>query len=305
MRKLMQSSDGIKWRSEDRPCSICGSRKSKRLGARGGRAHRERKGIETDIVRCLNCQTIYTKPTLIPESNPYATETVEDYFQLHDSEQRLLNGELLIGFAESLLGQKGKLLELGCGRGELLASAANRGWAAYGVEMTEGYANAARLNGIEVECASIQDSKLLNQTYDVIWLAAVLEHLYDPMETLKRVREALRPGGLVFIDVPNELSLAMRIGNLYMRVRGRDWVINLSPTFSPFHVVGFSPASLKYALNSAGFHIHTVCLPKWRNALPQGENIRQKIERRILSVAQSVGAHIGMGDGITCWAVRD
>ena len=197
------------------------------------------------------------------------------------------------------------MLELGCGRGELLVGASNRGWSVYGVEMTENYAEVARSQKIEVECNSIQGCKSLDQTYEVILLAAILEHLYDPMETLKRVRNALRPGGLVFIDVPNELSLTMRTGNLYMRARGRDWVINLSPTFSPFHVVGFSPVSLQRALKSAGFRIHTMEIRKWSNALPQGKSFVQKIERLALGIAQSIGERLSMGDGITCWAIRE
>src|SRR5215831_8620802 len=103
------------------------------------------------------------------------------------------------------------MLEIGCGRGELLVGAANRGWSVHGVEMTEGYAQLARSRGIEVECSPVEKCQSLNQTYDVILLAAVLEHLYDPLGILRRVKDALRPGGLVFIDVPNETSLMMKI----------------------------------------------------------------------------------------------
>jgi SAM-dependent methyltransferase len=300
----MQSSDGTRWHAEERPCPICGSRRIKELGARGGRAHHEGKGVETRVVRCKDCQVVYTYPTLIPESNPYEKESAEEYFQLHDSQQKILQGEALAKDAARILGGTGRMLELGCGRGELLKGALNQGWSVYGVEMTEDYARVARSHGIEIEEASIENCKSLDQTYDVILLAAVLEHLYDPMKTLERIRNALRPGGLLFIDVPNESSLTMRIGNLYMRARGRDWAINLSPTFSPFHVVGFSPTSLRNALNSVGFSIHTLNVPKWNNALPEGKTTGQKIERFAMGFVQSVGRVIGMGDGISCWAIR-
>ncbi len=93
--------------------------------------------------------------------------------------------------------------------------------------------------GINVEQSSIQKSSLLNQTgrYDVILLAAILEHLYDPLETLHKVHKALRIGGLVFIDVPNEMSLRCAARNLYMRLR-EDWCVNLSPTFLTFSCCG-------------------------------------------------------------------
>ena len=272
---------------------------------RGGLAHREGKGVETSVVQCVDCEVIYTNPTLIPESNPYAEETAEEYFQLHDWNRKVTNGEFLAAVAESVLGRPGSMLELGCGRGELLVGAANRGWTVYGVEMTESYAEIAQSKGVRIECSSIQQCKSLGRTYDVILLAAILEHLYDPVETLKKVRDALRPGGLVFVDVPNESSLTMRIGNLYLRARGHDWVMNLSPTFSPFHVVGFSPASLSRTLKSAGFRIHKLEVPRWNNALAQGKGLRQKVERLAFGAVQAAGAYIGMGDGITCWAVRE
>ncbi len=105
---------------------------------------------------------------------------------------------------------------------------------------------------MRVEVADALVAQSLSEEWDVILLAAVLEHLYEPMPVLRRVRDALRPGGLVYIDVPNECALYTRVGNLYQRLRGRDWAVNLSPTFPPFHVVGFCPESLKRALQTAG-----------------------------------------------------
>ena len=302
---LLKSSDGTLWRPEHRPCPICGSEWSRTLGARGGRAHRDGKGVETYIVQCCGCEVLYTKPTLIPATDPPATS--DEYFHHHDSDRKTQIGESLAAFAESVLHHTGKMLELGCGRGELLAGAAKRGWEVYGIEMTEDFARAAKSRGVQVESASIEGSELLErpEAYDVILLAAVLEHLYNPFDTLVKINRALRPGGLLFIDVPNELSLTMRIGNLYMRARGKDWAINLSPTFSPFHVVGFSPTSLRNTLRRAGFRVHTMVVPKWANVLPRGTTLTHKIERLALGAVQSVGSKIGMGDGIACWAVRD
>ena len=303
-KTLLKSPDGTRWFLEDRPCPVCGSRRARKLGARGGAAHHALSGVETNVVKCKDCKVIYTHPTLIPETNPYESKTAEEYFQLHDEQQKVLQGEQLAAFAEKILGRPGRILELGCGRGELLKGAANRSWTAFGVEMTEDFIRVARSQGVEIEYSSIENCKSLDQTYDVVLLAAILEHLYDPMETLRRIKNALRPGGLLFIDVPNEASLTMRIGNLYMRARGKNWVVNLSPTFAPFHVVGFSPTSLRNTLDSIGFEIHTLDVPKWRNALPRAVTTEQKIERLGLSVVQYIGSLLGMGDGITCWAVR-
>jgi len=299
------SPDGTLWIAEDRACPGCGATATKTFGARGGVAHHERKGVRTNIVQCLQCDIVYTKPTLVPQSNPYATETADEYFQMHDSQEKTRTGEWLAASAETILKRKGKILEIGCGRGELLAGAANRGWDVYGIEMTNAFAQIACSMGINVECSSAEESTSLDDTYDVILLAAILEHLYDPVDILKRVHAALRPGGLVFIDVPNELSLTMRVGNFYMRLRGRDWAINLSPTFSPFHVVGFSPKALTRLLASVGFRVHNMWMPRWRNPPPRGNTVVGKFEHLGLGVVARVGEVIRMGDGICCWAVRE
>ncbi len=96
--------------------------------------------------------------------------------------------------------------------------------------MTEAFARiVSEEHGVEVERTRSRVRRASKAPYDVVVLAAILEHLYDPAETLKRVR-----GGLVFIDVPNECSLISRARNACMRLRAKDSVINLRPTFSPF-----------------------------------------------------------------------
>ena len=62
----------------------------------------------------------------------------------------------------------------------------------------------------------------------------------------------MRPGGFVMLDVPNEKGLFFKAGNLYQKARGRRWCVNLAPTFSPFHVFGFSPRSLRKLLAKHG-----------------------------------------------------
>jgi SAM-dependent methyltransferase len=295
----------IHWRAEDRPCPICGSQSARLLGARGGEAHREGKGVQTNVVRCIECHGVYQRPTLIPESNPYAEISADGYFRLHESQGKVRQGESLAAFAESLLGKPGTILELGCGRGELLRGAANRGWSVRGIEMTEEFARIAREKyGIAVECAPIREAAMLRDSHDVILLAAVLEHLYEPAETLQLVRDALRPGGVVFIDVPNECSLMTRAGNAYMRLQGRRWAVNLSPTFPPFHVVGFCPVSLRHLLHRTGLRALSLQLHRWNNALPTAMGIRAGLERRGLDAVLSLGKMVGMGAGITCWASR-
>jgi SAM-dependent methyltransferase len=244
---------------------------------------------------------VYPRPFLLPSSNPYLEHEQDSYFRAQDRSVKHAAGVLLARHAEELLGRKGRLLELGCGRGDLLAAAATEGWSVRGVEWTPAFADGS---GIEVEIAPVDTATSLDDTHDVVYLAAILEHLYEPVRCLRRVHGSLAPGGLVFIDVPNECALWTRIGNLYMRLRGRDWVVNLSPTFPPFHVVGFCPASLRRLLEASGFEIVELNVHRWQNELPSGGSLVRSLEGRALDAALSLGALVGMGAGITCWARR-
>jgi 2-polyprenyl-3-methyl-5-hydroxy-6-metoxy-1,4-benzoquinol methylase len=235
---------------------------------------------------------------MIPIENPYEP-SADGYFAAHARKQG--HGRRLANEAHAMLGRTGTMLELGCGRGDLLAGAQSVGWTVRGVEMTPAFCEIARAGGVDVEQATIQDCAALSEPWDVILLAAVLEHLYDPTDTLRRARAALRPGGLLFVDVPNERALALRAGSLYRRLQGRDWCQYLSPTFSPYHVVGFSPRSLRAALHRAGLEVISLRVVRYSNLAPTG-GLRRRLERAAMGALQTVGAAIGHGDGLVCWA---
>jgi SAM-dependent methyltransferase len=239
----------------------------------------------------------------LPVGNPYLDHLPEAYFSGHDSTGKVAAGEELARRAERILGT-GRLLEIGCGRGELLRGAANAGWDVRGVEMTETFARIAKDEfGVPVEVSRAETANALREQWDVVILAAVLEHVYDPMALLERVRDGLRRGGLVFIDVPNECSFYTRMGNLYLRLTGKDWAINLSPTFPPFHVVGFCPASLKWALGKTGFYPLHFDLYQMESCLtPRDGGLKTRIEAAGLRMSLVLGQHLGMGAGIACWA---
>src|SRR5688572_7785514 len=142
------SHGAVCWRPHDWPCPLCDSFKKRLMGRRGGPAHREGLGAVTNVVRCLDCGAYYTSPTLIPSSNPYARHETSDYFRVHDSEKKRMDGKRLAAAAEALLGRKGNMLEVGCGRGELLEGAMDEGWSVFGIEMTPAFASAAESRGV-------------------------------------------------------------------------------------------------------------------------------------------------------------
>jgi 2-polyprenyl-3-methyl-5-hydroxy-6-metoxy-1,4-benzoquinol methylase len=244
---------------------------------------------------------VHQQPTALPLDNPYLDHAVGDYFRHHESTAKVAVGRSIARSAEDQLGSRGRMLEVGCGRGELLEGAVERGWQVAGVEMTAPFAEICLQRGIEVEVAPVESARALEREWDVIVLGAVLEHLYEPGMVLRRVAGALRQGGLLFLDVPNECSLYNYVGNAYLRLRGRDWVTNLSPTFPPFHVVGYCPRSLRTLL--AAVCLAPVTLTQYRTVTCMGAfGFRASLEAAGMEAALSVGQLVGMGAGLRCWA---
>lgn len=237
----------------DQECPICEMAPARFLGRRGGAAHRQGLGVECKVWKCHRCGLIFPNPMPVPAdglNQHYAVEP-DEFFRQHDSRDKLASARYLLAQAEKNLGGSGRLLDIGSGRGELLCQAVRAGWEAVGIEPSPTFANRAISElGVEVRREPVDHCGFPSASFDAVILAAVLEHLYNPDEVIKEVARILRPGGILFVDVPNEEGLYFMAGNFYQRVKGRDWVVNLAPTFPPpFTFFGYGPKSLCALLN--------------------------------------------------------
>jgi SAM-dependent methyltransferase len=252
--------DGYRWLPQ--ACPVCEQPPTRRVGRRGGAAHRAGLGVECSLWRCRACELVFPNPMPVPVGGigqHYAVEP-EEYFRHHDEEKKVAAGREFLAHAEALVGRTGRLLDIGAGRGEMLMAARESGWEAVGIEPSPSFAEHAARNSLaEVRREPIEDCDFAAASFDLVILAAVLEHLYNPDETIREVARVLRPGGALFVDVPNESGLYFRLGNLYQKLRGRDWSVNLAPTFEPFHIFGFSPRSLRALLTK-----HGLAVREWR-----------------------------------------
>jgi 2-polyprenyl-3-methyl-5-hydroxy-6-metoxy-1,4-benzoquinol methylase len=99
---------------------------------------------------------------------------------------------------------KGRVLDIGCGRGITLSQLKNDGWEVAGVEISETAATHARsLLGDTIFVGDVLAAPWPENSFDVINIWHVLEHLPDPAAVLARCRALLRPGGLLVVAVPN------------------------------------------------------------------------------------------------------
>lgn len=141
-----------------------------------------------------------------------------------------------------LLEHRGPVLDLGCGRGELLALLQERGVAARGVDGSAEMVALCRERGLEVEEQDLLDALRVAEpeSLGAVVSVHVVEHL--PPEALERlVRRAfgaLRPGGALLLETPNPRSL--RVG------ASRFWM-------DPTHVRPVHPETLRWMAKAAGF----------------------------------------------------
>jgi 2-polyprenyl-3-methyl-5-hydroxy-6-metoxy-1,4-benzoquinol methylase len=141
-----------------------------------------------------------------------------------------------------------RILDVGCGNGEFVSRMRRFGWDGDGIDIDASAVEIGRIAGLKLKTATLAD--LVRETpaarFDAIALDHVLEHLYDPVESLRDARKLLNPGGFLWIATPNLSALGHRAFR-------RAWM----PLDPPRHLVLFSPGALRTALASAGFAVQS------------------------------------------------
>lgn len=141
----------------------------------------------------------------------------------------------------------GRLLDVGCGSGEILAFLNSRGWQGVGVDFDLAAVQLARSKGLDARQGSLEAQHYLNNQFDLITMHHVIEHMYDPIALFKECYRILKPGGQIVIVTPN-------LGGLGHRIFGNSWR-GLEP---PRHLYIYSAKSLCTALERANLTIHSV-----------------------------------------------
>lgn len=229
----------------------------------------------------------------------------EKYFAEHVLEEKVAAHDLVLRSIEQLGARPGRLLDIGAGRGEMLKAATARGWKAVGLEPASEFARFAReYSGAEVIEAKLEDRPFEENSFDVVTLGAVLEHVFNPVEILREINRVLRPGGMLWLDIPNEAGAFYRLGNLYQRMHRRDWVVNLSPTFPPYHVFGFTPRSMRCLAKLTGFDIVELKTYAASAVIDTRESPVSPVIRPVVRWLLGVSERIGAGTYMDVWAIK-
>jgi SAM-dependent methyltransferase len=137
-----------------------------------------------------------------------------------------------------------RTLDIGCGEGSFLTEMHALGWNVQGVEMSEDAAEKARGRGIPVVCGMLDRADFPPASFDLITGLHVLEHLPHPRAAVRQAEEWLRPGGRLFLALPNHNCWERR-------VFGTCW----SPWDLPRHLYHFELRTLSRLLGEEGLSI--------------------------------------------------
>ena len=137
----------------------------------------------------------------------------------------------------------GTLLDVGCNEGRGLEFYKKHGYSAEGLELNSKAAEIARNKGFKVYGSTLE-SFISDNKYDVVVLSNVLEHSLNPLSMLEHIHKLLNSNGQVWISCPNSQSwLRSAFGRYWI-----NWHV-------PFHVVHFSPNTLKQVLKKSQFEV--------------------------------------------------
>lgn len=143
-----------------------------------------------------------------------------------------------------------RVLDIGCGNGEFLLEMRAAGWTVDGVETDSHAVSRARERSLPVHQGTLESAGYAPCSFDAVTLSHVLEHLHDPVATLRAARAILRDDGVLWIATPNLASPG------HARY-GRAWR-GLEP---PRHLVLFTPSALLAALDRASLRVAQVQPP--------------------------------------------
>lgn len=225
--------------AENRDCPICETNDCSILFIKDGFQH----------VKCTNCSFIYVNPTLSDKYRDHFLDKVSQAWTevlLYPEQEFVDTYKFKYGLhlTEKYIDKKGVLVDIGAGSGLFLKIARDAGWKVSGVEFNQKGVENIRKLGIEVFDKPLEEGIYASDSVDVVSIWEVLEHINYPSVFLQQIFKILKPGGLLFICVPNINALVTRILHEKARTFGKG-----------YHVSFFSINTLSRLIEKNGFKV--------------------------------------------------
>ena len=199
------------------------------------------------VVTCQSCGMVYLSPRLDAALIQGGYEAVEDPTFVAQNPQRIQTFSKSIASITGRLGYdpKGKkLLDIGCAGGAFPVAARNAGFDAQGIEPSRWLSEYGRKTyNIEIRQGILERGAFPENSFDVISLWDVIEHVPAPHEILTTIHGMLRPQGYLWVNYPD-------IGSVVAKVLGWKW-----PFWLSVHLHYYVRATMRRQLERAGFEV--------------------------------------------------
>lgn len=209
---------------------------------------RMQHGLNLTTVICTGCSLVFTNP--LPPRDTYERfyrDAYADYYghitpppegpRLKQEPAYLTTKFNRLEQSRALAGCR--LLEVGPGPGLFLWWARHRGCEVLGVEPSPEFCRALAAVGLPHLEGNLTDVRVeTHGQFDIIFMAHVLEHFYDPNEALDQCRRLLTAGGILAVEVPNILKPFRSLDQYFLRY---------------VHPTNFSSQTLAALLQKHGF----------------------------------------------------
>ena len=236
-------------------CPACGSYAKKPW------LRKEVAGVTFNLDKCCACGTGYVNPQPPAESlkSIYAcighgSKSLTSLEEVMAAEVEFPNSTVdaqrMVSYAKKLLGPlkdgQAKALDIGAGYGFFSRAALAQGFQVTAVNPASAENRIfQQLNGFAPFPLFFEEVDFGRERFDLVILSQVLEHLLDPFQVLVKVRNLLKPEGVIALAVPNVDAILIKI------LKSRSSFLGL-----PGHIIHFSRQGLSAILQRAGFVVN-------------------------------------------------
>ncbi len=248
--------ESLDW--DDAPCPLCEARDEEMLlEAADPNPSPGEPALRFPVVRCRQCRMVYTNPR--PAAESLGRFYPSDYKPHRKPREK--RGPPRVHPFERLLGRPcrerrgqlpwrglGRLLDFGCGGGSFLRRMNDLGWDVVGLDSAGTAIETIRNDyKLKAHVGTLPHPELRPCSFEIVTMWHSLEHVPEPMETLREAYQLLIPGGKLVVACPNIDSWAFRRFH-------DDWFgLDL-----PRHLSHFTPTTATLALQTAGFRLDSI-----------------------------------------------
>jgi SAM-dependent methyltransferase len=239
-------------------CNLCGGTDHQLLFKGHDRLQRVDDN-EFSVVRCRTCGLVFLNPQ--PDAQEVSKYYTENYGPYQHGNDAIFAPDPIVSFLRRTFSSHKKpaateragsgvqepslaYLDFGCGGGANLERVRleHPGWHFYGLDNSVAACARVAEKGFTIFCDDKNEAALPDGFFDVIYMSHVIEHVHDPMATLRRIHRALKPTGTLYVGTPNFDSYAAKL------FRSFWYALEV-----PRHLFLFTPVTLKSLLEKAGF----------------------------------------------------